>query len=283
MSTSRNTPLIYAVTVLLITWLITGLLFTDPSVGKDSFSVIMFIPAIMIVMFNKFQHKRLTCFRNRINMKALLFSICYPLLFIVFCALVAGMTGVADFISPTGDHLKSAIVIAVTLLVNMASVLGEEYGWRGYLLPELTYQYGKTKATVMVGAIWALYHMPAVYLLARATDMAHPLLLCVIQACVVFTVSFPFSYCYYLSGNLVPVLVFHAVWNTFNTKILGDIYTNKQGVLDGNLLLINGEGIFGLVLGALLISFFIKQFKKNRGFYTAGPATIERTRSMRRA
>ncbi|MFB9324631.1 CPBP family intramembrane glutamic endopeptidase [Paenibacillus aurantiacus] len=39
----------------------------------------------------------------------------------------------------------------------MILVLGEEYGWRGFLLPKLTQQLGKLRATVVVGIIWALF------------------------------------------------------------------------------------------------------------------------------
>ncbi len=31
--------------------------------------------------------------------------------------------------------------------------------------------------------------------------------------------------------------------------MLGDIYTNKSGIIIGNIPIINGEGIFGLILG----------------------------------
>lgn len=118
-----------------------------------------------------------------------------------------------------------------------------------------------------MGLVWALYHVPAVFFLAKTTGIGNPFLLCVIQACVVFTLSFPFSYCYYLSGNLIPVLFFHSVWNVVNTTVLGNIYKNKQGIIAGDLLLINGEGVVGLGLGMILIYWFIKQFKKDNGMF----------------
>ncbi|WP_168928992.1 CPBP family intramembrane glutamic endopeptidase [Paenibacillus dokdonensis] len=153
--------------------------------------------------------------------------------------------------------MKAIITVVVTIVVNIVVVLGEEYGWRGYLLPELTRIYGKLKATFIVGIVWALYHMPAVYLLARATDMSHPLLTCAVQAGVVFAVSFAFSYAYDLSGSLIPVLFFHSVWNVVNTTVLGDIYTNKQGLLQGNLFIMNGEGVIGFIVSGVLMLWFM--------------------------
>jgi hypothetical protein len=44
-------------------------------------------------------------------------------------------------------------------LVNGLVALGEEIGWRGYLLPKLM-PLGKLKAYVLMGVIWALWHLP---------------------------------------------------------------------------------------------------------------------------
>lgn len=266
MGIKQNHPLVYAAAVLVITWIITGILFIKPSVGQGSFAIIMFIPAVAAIIFNKIHHNRVTCFKNKLNAKALKFGILYPILFILICGGIAQLLGRATPVAQEDWGVKLIITAIVSICINLFSALGEEYGWRGYLLPALTDRYGKVQATAIVGVIWALYHMPAVYLLAHHNGLAHPLLLCFIQAGAAFVFSFAFSYCYYLSGNLIPVLVFHSVWNVVNTTVLGDIYTNKPGVMDGNLVLINGEGVLGLVLGAVAMLFFIRSFQKAKRF-----------------
>jgi uncharacterized protein len=262
-SLQKNYGFIYALTVLLITWLVTMVLFIHPTIGLKLFSIIMFIPAVVAIVFNKIQHKGANGFKQKMNAKSLLFGILYPCLFILLCVSISQFIGIGTLSVDQLPNIKSIITIIVTIIINLFTVLGEEYGWRGYLLPELTKQKGKVKATIILGIIWALYHAPVVFFLAKASGMTHPFLLCAIQACVVFTVSFPFSYCYYLSGNIIPVLFFHSIWNVINTTVLGDIYTNKQGIMNGNLVFINGEGLLGLVLGGLFIYWFIKQFRKD--------------------
>jgi membrane protease YdiL (CAAX protease family) len=42
-------------------------------------------------------------------------------------------------------------------------MLGEEFGWRAYLLPKLM-PLGPRKAILLVGAIWAAFHWPAVFM-----------------------------------------------------------------------------------------------------------------------
>ena len=46
--------------------------------------------------------------------------------------------------------------------------LGEELGWRGWLLPSLTARYGLSGATLFTGIIWYIWHFPI--LLGGAAD-----------------------------------------------------------------------------------------------------------------
>lgn len=251
----------YAGTVLLTTWVVTLLLFIDPAVGLKSFTFLMFLPAIVAVIFSRMNHTKLTPFKKKMNARSLLFGIFYPLFFVFLCAFVSQFMKIANWHVQEEFDLGRVITVMVTLCASLFAVFGEEYGWRGYLLPKLTEQYGKVKATTIVGIVWAVYHAPAVYLLAKTTGMDNPLLLCLIQSCVVFTISFAISYCYYLSGNLLPVMLYHAIWNVANTTVLGDIYTNEPGMMIGNLLLINAEGVLGLIIGTIFIFWFYKRLK----------------------
>jgi membrane protease YdiL (CAAX protease family) len=45
--------------------------------------------------------------------------------------------------------------------IAMLLILGEEFGWRAYLLPKLM-PLGGRKASVLVGVTWALFHWPAI-------------------------------------------------------------------------------------------------------------------------
>jgi hypothetical protein len=158
--------------------------------------------------------------------------------------------------------LKGYITILITILTTLIGGFGEEYGWRGYLLPALTQKYGKIKAATIVGIVWGLYHAPGLYLLAQLTGVGNPLLVAFVQACAAFTISFSFAYCYYLSGSIISVMVLHSIWNNINTRVLGDIYRNNSGIIRGDIFLINGEGVLGLALGFVSMICVIWWFAK---------------------
>jgi len=53
------------------------------------------------------------------------------------------------------------VTIIVAPFVNGLLGLGEELGWRGYLLPKLIVL-GKLKAYLLVGIVWGLWHLPLI-------------------------------------------------------------------------------------------------------------------------
>lgn len=66
-------------------------------------------------------------------------------------ALVPGNDGGPWLYLPTEpQHVAAMLIVPV----------GEEIGWRGYALPRLQRRYGAAKAAVVLGLLWALWHVP---------------------------------------------------------------------------------------------------------------------------
>lgn len=248
----------YIFTVLGITWAVTALLFTDNRFAMDYIALIMLVPFAVTVIFKILEERRTgkktAILNHNFNMKAFLFGILYPIGFILICTAADLLLWHPD-IKTVKRPLVWIVMQLVTMLLGLFSSLAEEYGWRGYLLPHLCSRYSRKKSVCITGTVWVLFHMPAVYLLTRMTGLGNPVLVCLVQAGVVFTLNIAFCYCYFLSDNVIPVIFFHSVWNTINTSVLGDIYNGKQGILKGDIFLMNGEGIMGLIIG--ILCFFV--------------------------
>lgn len=103
----------------------------------------------------------------------------------------------------TGKPLPSAeVLVLIQVLsaltfapfVNLLFALGEELGWRGFLLPRLL-PLGKWKALLLTGAIWGLWHAPTT-LLHGYNFPLHPYLgvLLMVVGCMLLGVIFGWLY-----------------------------------------------------------------------------------------
>lgn len=73
------------------------------------------------------------------------------------------MSQAAAGLTPTTLLLVTLAQVAVIgPVINIIPTLGEELGWRGYLLPKLREIFPDRKALVITGVIWGLWHLPVI-------------------------------------------------------------------------------------------------------------------------
>ena len=106
--------------------------------------------------------------------------------------------------------LMMAGAVASTMMGGQA---GEELGWRGYALPRLAARIGLGPASIVLGVIWAVWHLPLFFAPVGDTfGQSFPLYLLQVVA-VSVTMAWVYSH---TRGSLLPVMLLHAAVN--NTK-----------------------------------------------------------------
>jgi uncharacterized protein len=63
-----------------------------------------------------------------------------------------------------------AAVITLAFHIFPGSAMGEEIGWRGYALPRLQARRSALSASLIIGPIWAFYHLP-LFLQDKPSDL----------------------------------------------------------------------------------------------------------------
>jgi membrane protease YdiL (CAAX protease family) len=70
--------------------------------------------------------------------------------------------GLGSLSRPFGIGLYFLVVATIGVIQNCATTLGEEIGWRGFLVPELAKGFSFTATAALSGVIWALCHVPII-------------------------------------------------------------------------------------------------------------------------
>jgi membrane protease YdiL (CAAX protease family) len=106
------------------------------------------------------------------------------------------------------------LMFAATLgSVLVGGQAGEEVGWRGYALPRLAARFGLGGGSVLLGVLWAVWHLPLFFVPEVDTwGQSFPLYLVQVTA---LSVTMGWLYAN-TRGSLVPVMLLHSAVN--NTK-----------------------------------------------------------------
>jgi len=107
------------------------------------------------------------------------------------------------------------LVIPLAIAVSTPFQAGEEIGWRGYALPRLAARFGVAPASVLLGVVWGVWHLPQ-FFIADVDTYGQSFAVFVLQ---VTAISVAMAWLFVRAGGcLLPVMVMHAAVN--NTKDL---------------------------------------------------------------
>ncbi|HEX5699289.1 MAG TPA: type II CAAX endopeptidase family protein [Rubrobacter sp.] len=115
--------------------------------------------------------------------------------------------------------------LSVLNFVVFVLVVGEELGWRGYALPRLLVGRSALAASLILGVLWAAWHLPT-FFVPGAPQYGLPFL-----AFLLFTVAYSvlFSWVYvHTRGSVLIATLFHGAINLSQGFFLGGIEPARE-------------------------------------------------------
>jgi membrane protease YdiL (CAAX protease family) len=131
-------------------------------------------------------------------------------------------------------------LMVVAIAFSTPVQAGEEIGWRGYALPRLTARFGLRSASLLLGLIWACWHMP--FFFVRGADTyGQPFAIYLLQ---VTAISVAMAWVYARTGSLLLVMLMHAAINN-----------SKDIVPSGSTGAVNAFGLSASAVAWLTVAF----------------------------
>jgi uncharacterized protein len=163
---------------------------------------------------------------------------------ILVCLVAAGIT--LCFASPasTLSVEKLREVPERFLFIFLFIGLGEEPGWRGFALPQLQTKYSSLIASLILGSVWALWHLPLVGN-EFPWQIVPAFLLSLFGATFMLTWLFNRT-----NGSIFLPMLFHATVNTIGAGLIFPLFSG--GAL---IVLWYIYGVIWLCLGLAMLLF----------------------------
>lgn len=144
---------------------------------------------------------------------------------------------------------------------TMSRAIGEEIGWRGFLVPELYKSQGFTKTSLISGIIWGVWHLP-ILLFADYNSGTPSWFAMSCFMILVISISFIYTWFRIKSGSLWTAVILHGSHNLFIQSIFTPLTEDT-----GNTAYYIDE--FGIVLPIVAIGFAIYYWSKRNELKTS--------------
>jgi membrane protease YdiL (CAAX protease family) len=159
---------------------------------------------------------------------------------------------------------SSPVEFAFNLLVDglvfsVLFALGEEIGWRGYLLPRLL-TLGPIRAMLLSGLLHAVWHFPIIFLTPFYHGEGNRLIVIPLFLLTLTVGGILYGYLRLTTNSIWPVALFHGAWNTLS-GILRTVSVASTPLVTEYL---GGESGLLTLLSAIIVSAWLLYLLKKR-------------------
>jgi membrane protease YdiL (CAAX protease family) len=269
MTNANRVFICYAITLALAV----AVAFAVPFIGEASLPVTMLTPTVAAVIMlavispeGGFRKALSLLGLDRTGLKGGHLAIGGPAAIHLVGFVILSIAGLAVFAAPqmSGSAAFTIVKIFSGLIVGTLFGLGEEIGWRGYMLPRLL-RLGAVPAMLIVGFLHGVWHLP----IMLTTDYYHntgnpwlvvPLFLVTLSLAGIF-----YGFLRIWTGSVWPVAIAHAAAN-MTWELMTEMTQTKSPLV---LEYVGGESGLIMIGGLLIFSFIIIRHMRSDKFKAA--------------
>ncbi|MBD0331903.1 MAG: CPBP family intramembrane metalloprotease [Chitinophagaceae bacterium] len=167
---------------------------------------------VTTIYFNGF--KGLFALLKKLTIWKVPFIIYLIIIFLPIVCLACALGLYSLFVGRIGRFDPHAVIMIPSILWAslLAGPLGEELGWRGFLLPELQNRFSAITSSLIIGVIWYCWHVPLFFAPFGALVSGAPLTFLPLLIYLVFVISLSCIYTWlvnYSKGSVLIALLIH--------------------------------------------------------------------------
>jgi membrane protease YdiL (CAAX protease family) len=139
-----------------------------------------------------------------------------PLGFFVVAAVAAALMGKGwpDLGELTRFSGLPAVGVGVMVVLLLVSAYAEEIGWRGFAVPQIQRSRGLLGTGLIVGAFWALWHLPSMFIIQNYRELGATFLPGFVLGILAGSIFLAWLY-NRSGGSIFIVAVWHTTYNLF--------------------------------------------------------------------
>ncbi len=155
---------------------------------------------------------------------------------------------------PKSEFPLYAFPLVFMYIMILMGPLGEEAGWRGFLFKKMISRYTPFYASVVVGLIWSLWHLPLFFMETT------------IQAKLANDYNFTLAFCGYIIYTLMITIQISIVYINTKGNILAVIlfHTMANASLGMMPLILSKSGATAVLVIMIIVTVILMVFNRNK-------------------
>jgi membrane protease YdiL (CAAX protease family) len=210
--------------------------------------------------------------------RGLLIAVVGPAVIIAVSFGVAAAFGVVQFSGLPSGFGRGVLNVALTTIIFAVVFLGEEIGWRGYLLFRLAELTSGRRAALVTGAFHAIYHLPLLLLTTTYQSAGNRWIVVPMVMVTLTLAGVWYGWLRLWSGSIWPVSLSHSAFDNLMETVAGVAITTSPAMM---AYVTTETGVATMIIMVLVAAYLLT--RRSADFAKAEPKTPPPTTDQRAA